>query len=157
MSTRGLAPNYNQATIIRAMPAVLKAVPETCLIIKYHEALPDQLTRLRALVDELNLEKFIRFVGATPYADMPKYYALADVFVSIASSDSTPVSLLEAMACGAIPVVSDLPGPGEWITSGVNGLRVRAGDAHGFKRCADSIAPFPGFAPAIRADQSRFD
>lgn len=38
-----------------------------------------------------------------------------DVFISIPSSDSTSVSLLEAMCCGLFPIVSDLPANREWI------------------------------------------
>ena len=53
---------------------------------------------------------------------------LADIAVSVPSSDGTPVSVLEAMACGAAPVVSDLPSLREWITDGENGLLVPVGD-----------------------------
>ena len=46
----------------------------------------------------------------------------AHFFISAALSDSTPVSLLEAMALGAVPVVSDLPALAQWVTHGLNGL-----------------------------------
>jgi glycosyltransferase involved in cell wall biosynthesis len=42
--------------------------------------------------------------------------------ISIPKSDGTPVSLLEAMAAGCLPILSDLPVYHDWITDGVNGL-----------------------------------
>jgi glycosyltransferase involved in cell wall biosynthesis len=46
----------------------------------------------------------------------------AEVFVSVPSSDATSVALLQAMAAGAFPIVSDLPSQRELITHGVNGF-----------------------------------
>jgi len=42
--------------------------------------------------------------------------------VSVPESDATSISLLEAMAFGCVPVVSDLPANREWIQNGVNGI-----------------------------------
>jgi len=42
-------------------------------------------------------------------------YRAADVVVSVPTSDGTPSSVLEALACGAVPVVSDLPALREWV------------------------------------------
>ncbi len=128
LSTRALAPNYRQDVILRALPAVLSVVPDAVLVLKYHEYDQAYLERLRALTGELHLERAVRFVGGTPYAELAAYYALADVFVSVARSDGTPVSLLEAMACGAVPVVGDLPALREWVTDGENGFCVPGGD-----------------------------
>lgn len=44
------------------------------------------------------------------------------VFVSPLISDGVPCSLMEAMACGMIPVMSDLESIREHITNGVNGF-----------------------------------
>lgn len=45
-----------------------------------------------------------------------RFAAQHDVYLSAARSDSSPASLLEAMALGLIPVVGDIPGVREWIT-----------------------------------------
>ena len=44
------------------------------------------------------------------------------MYVSIPNTDGTSISLLEAMAYGCLPVVSDLPANREWIENGVNGI-----------------------------------
>ncbi len=48
-------------------------------------------------------------MGHVPYETMADYYRAADVCVSIASSDSSPRSAWESLACGCPLVVSDLP------------------------------------------------
>jgi glycosyltransferase involved in cell wall biosynthesis len=59
---------------------------------------------------------------------MARYYTLADVFVSVSSLDSSPASLLEAMASGTTPVVGELPPILEWVIDGWNGHVVPLGD-----------------------------
>jgi glycosyltransferase involved in cell wall biosynthesis len=46
----------------------------------------------------------------------------------MALSDTTSVSLLEAMACGLFPVVSDIPANREWIEDNKNGALVSPRD-----------------------------
>ncbi|MCR9172247.1 MAG: glycosyltransferase family 4 protein [bacterium] len=66
------------------------------------------------------------FVGFVDYETNMSYYQKASIYISVPSSDGTSVSLLEAMACGTIPIVSDLPANHEWITSGKNGIILKS-------------------------------
>ena len=66
-----------------------------------------------------------------PYERVAELYRLADVVVSVPTSDSTPVSILEALACGRPVVTTDLPALREWITPGLSGLMVPQHDSHG--------------------------
>jgi glycosyltransferase involved in cell wall biosynthesis len=50
------------------------------------------------------------------------------VYVSTSLSDSTSVSLLEAMAAGTFPVVTDIEANHEWIDDGENGFLVPVDD-----------------------------
>ena len=52
-----------------------------------------------------------------------------DLYISLARSDSTSQSLLEAMAAGLFPVVSDIAGNREWVTHRQEGYLVPVGDA----------------------------
>ena len=74
--------------------------------------------------NKLGLTDAVEFVGWIQKEDNEKWYSKAKIWVSIPESDATSISLLEAMACGCIPIVSDLPANREWIESGINGIVV---------------------------------
>jgi glycosyltransferase involved in cell wall biosynthesis len=59
---------------------------------------------------------------------MADAFRASRVSVSLAEHDGTPNSLLEAMACGALPVVAGIASVREWIQDGINGLVVPAAD-----------------------------
>jgi glycosyltransferase involved in cell wall biosynthesis len=61
-------------------------------------------------------------LGELSTADYRKMLLEADLYVSTALSDSTSVSLLEAMAAKLVCVVTEIPGNSEWITVMENGL-----------------------------------
>lgn len=129
-SPRAFMPLYNQVNIVEAIPKVLQRHPHCRFVFKcrseYHS--PDYESRVRRRIEELGLTQTVRIVPPIPYREMPGLYALSDVVVSVPTSDGTPRSVLEAMASGAFPVVSDVPSLHEWIHHGENGLFVRSSD-----------------------------
>jgi len=65
----------------------------------------------------------VRFVGRVTNANLPRYYASADIFCSPArGGESFGLVLLEAMACGLPVVASDLPGYRAVLAPGVQGI-----------------------------------
>ncbi|HAD83169.1 MAG: hypothetical protein A2509_11055 [Candidatus Edwardsbacteria bacterium RIFOXYD12_FULL_50_11] len=85
--------------------------------------------QLKQQVQDLGLRDKIDFVGLLGSRENGAYYNRARIFISVPRSDATSVSLLEAMACGCLPVVSDLPANREWISDGVNGKVVNEGES----------------------------
>jgi glycosyltransferase involved in cell wall biosynthesis len=102
LSPRSLLPVYNIPTILEAFDAVGRAVPDAQLVLKHMGADTAEL-------GPLPHPERVRLVAHVPYAAMADYYGAADVCVSIPSSDSSPRSAWEALACGCPLVVSDLP------------------------------------------------
>ena len=82
----------------------------------------------------------VEFLGWLGVADLDRELASAHLYVSTSQSDSTSVSLLEAMAAGCLPVVSDLPANREWITHGENGLLFPVGDDAALAGCLRQAA-----------------
>ncbi len=122
---RNLKPVYNVEMLIRAIPLVLRQMPEVKFIIAGEG---EQRDYLKQLVNSLKVSENVRFVGWIPHNELPKYLASSDVYVSTSLSDGTSLSLQEAMACKLAPVVTDLPANREWIVDGKNGFIVPIND-----------------------------
>jgi glycosyltransferase involved in cell wall biosynthesis len=100
LSPRSLMPIYNPRTIVDAFAQVAAERDDVQLVLKHMGVVREDLG---PLPDRVHV------VSNVEYEQMPAYYGAADVCVSIASSDSAPRSVFEAMACGAPCVISDLP------------------------------------------------
>lgn len=96
-----------------------KISPEYILVVA---AAGDLTPKLMEMVTKLGIENRVIFTGMIPYSELVNYYQQASVFVSVPESDGTASSLLEAMAYGCVPVLSNLPANLEWVIDGVNGF-----------------------------------
>jgi len=118
--------HYNVECLIRAFASVIKNRKNAKLILKGTGPLERYF---KSLVEKLKIAEHVRFAGLVPYHKVASYFASADIYVSTSFIDSTSVSLLEAMACGLAPIVTDIPGNREWIQDEVNGFLFRPKDS----------------------------
>ncbi len=70
----------------------------------------------------------VHFGGQVGQRDLPRWYHMADLYISPSHVDGSSVTLMEAMASGLPCLVSDIAGNKEWIEDGVNGWTFRDGD-----------------------------
>jgi glycosyltransferase involved in cell wall biosynthesis len=119
VSTRNLAPIYDVETLVRAIPLVLAETAQASFIIAGTGEQRDYLTELART---LGVSGNTKFIGWVPRSELPGYLSSADIYVSSSLSDGTSNSLLEAMACGLAPIVTDIPANRAWINDGENGF-----------------------------------
>lgn len=100
LGPRSLFPVYNPRTVVDAFEQVAETVSDIELVL-LHLGIENP--------DIGPLSERVRLVGMVPYEQMPDYYRAADVSVSVPSSDGSPRTVWEAMACGSPLVLSDLP------------------------------------------------
>jgi len=91
-------------------------------------------------VREAGMTEVIRFQTFLPADELYRTLCGADIFVSCSESDGTSVSLLEAMALGLYPIVTDIPANREWITDRVNGRLFPVGDARSLAEVIRDVA-----------------
>ncbi len=119
--TRALQPEYKHETIIKAFSILKqKKIPFKLTIIGDGV----ELNRLTLLAKELGIDNQVYFVGRVKNINIPKYLRMANVYISMPITEGVSASLLEAMASGCFPIVSDLPGNRSWIINKANGLLV---------------------------------
>jgi glycosyltransferase involved in cell wall biosynthesis len=151
-STRMLEPVYDIDTILRAAGPVLARDPRARLVVAGDGSLRGALERRAA--DLLPAGRW-SFAGRLAPRDMATLLARAEVVVSASLSDSTSVSLLEAMAAGAVPVVSDIEGNREWVAEGDGARLFPCGDAAALTRALDAALMDPEWADGARARNRR--
>ena len=115
-SNRMLAPNYNIDKIIKWFASLQN---KSMKLVIAHDG--DQKEKLQKMVMEYGLEPRVEFVGFLTQDEQYALYKRAKYYISIPTSDSTSVSLLEAMAFECYPIVSNLPANREWIIDECNG------------------------------------
>ena len=84
---------------------------------------------LEKLSIQLGIQEMVRFVGQVPPQEMPSILRQIAIYISTSVSDGTSLAMLEAMACGAFPVVTDIPANREWVDHGENGLLTQPGSS----------------------------
>jgi len=122
---RSWEPRYGVDVLAKAFVAVVEKHPETDLLLLGGGS---QVQAIRQILTRGGVQEQVTFAGQIPNRDMPRYYHMADLYISPSHVDGSSVSLMEALACGLPCLVSDIPANKEWVTEGVNGWLFPNGD-----------------------------
>lgn len=74
----------------------------------------------------------VRILGALDYSEIPGLLASQDVYFLCSDYEGLPLSMLEAMGAGLVPVVSDLPSGISEVVNDSNGIRVPVSGPEGY-------------------------
>ncbi len=96
-----------------------------------------ELTRMKsALAGSSNVE----FYGEIPNTEVPRLLAAHDIFVLLSDYEGLPLSLLEAMGQGVVPVISDLESGIRDVVKDDCGIRVPVGDVRAAAEVISALA-----------------
>jgi len=120
---KALKPKYGIEYLIRAFKILVDKYPSLPLelYIGGEGYLKEELEKL---VRSLNIEDKVRFIGFIPHDEVPRYFNMFTVSVSVSESESFGVAVLEAEACGVPVVVSNIGGLPEVVKDGETGFIV---------------------------------
>lgn len=107
--------------LIKTLPKVQEQIPGAALVIVGEGPYRNKLEKL---VSHLSLEQDVHFTGKVPFADLPKWYAVGDIF---------------AMPCRTRSAGWDVEGLGiVYLEASATGLPVIAGDSGGAPEAVES-------------------
>jgi glycosyltransferase involved in cell wall biosynthesis len=135
-ANRGLEPIYAPERVLALFATVAARMPAARLVIANDGSLRPAL---EAQARALGLAERITFTGRLDAGTQASCYAQARWYLSLPKSDAVSVSVLEAMAHGCIPLLSDLPANRELVEHGRNGWIV--GDGEGLQPAVDALLP----------------
>lgn len=123
-----LHPVKDPLTALRGFEQILAVWPDARLYLHYltDELLPE----LRAFVARRPpLAHAVQFRGRAPFEEMEAIYNSADFLLQASRREFSGCAVLEAMACGVIPVVTDIPSFRAMTDKGGYGILFPPGDA----------------------------
>lgn len=113
--------------MLKMMTSIVRACPAAMLMLVGDG--PDRAD-CEALTDELGLREHVHFLGQR--GDVPELLAAADIGVMPSESEGLGLAGLELLAAGCPLVTFDAGGMRDFVTDGVNGRLIAAGDAAAF-------------------------
>jgi glycosyltransferase involved in cell wall biosynthesis len=91
----------------------------------------------------------VRFVGSVAKGEVPEWLSEGDIFINTTNVDNTPVSVLEAMACGLCVVSTDVGGIPYLLQHEQDALLVPPADADAMTAAIHRLIENPSLASHI--------
>jgi glycosyltransferase involved in cell wall biosynthesis len=121
-----VTPRKGQIYLVRAMPQLLRHVPEARLLL-IGKGYRNHVAEVRQEAERLGIAPSITFCGHR--SDIRNVLAALDIYALASIEESFPLSTLEAMAAGLPLVTTTAGGLPECVINGETGLLVRPRDA----------------------------
>lgn len=90
-------------------------------------------------IEKKNLGNRVKLIGKIERTDIASFWQGKDICINIADYEGRSLSIAEAMANGAVPVVTDTSGVRDDIQEGVNGFIVDIGDYRKMSGCIKQL------------------
>ena len=99
--------NKDPLTVLEGFARFAATHPQATLTFVYGTS--DLEAALRAAVQRTAIAPRVTLAGAVPHAALESVYAAADIFVLGSRREGSGYAALEAMACGVVPVLTNIP------------------------------------------------
>ena len=152
---------YNPSLAPRVLAILSREFPDAELIMVGPDRGDGSSQAATRTAHELGVLDRITFPGSVSKGDVPECLNRGDVFLNTTNYDNTPVSVIEAMACGQCVVSTDAGGIPYLIDDGVDGLLTPRDDPQRMAAALGRILREPALAERLsrnaRAKAELFD
>jgi Glycosyltransferase len=123
--------NKDPLTVLTGFKQVVTHLPQARLYMIYSSSQLETAVRSQINASPV-LSASVTMLGAVPHDQMQLYYESADYFVLGSHAEGSSYALSEALSCGCIPIVTDIPGLRAMTDNGRLGCLWQAGNARAF-------------------------
>ena len=143
---------YNPELAVHAVARLVQEFPS----IELHMIGPDKgdgsRSRTAEAARQLGVARHIKIHGAIPKSEIPSRLCQADIFLNTTNVDNTPVTVMEAMACGLCVVTTKVGGIPYLLQHERNGLLVAPCDAEQMASAVRRVLAEPALACRLSSE-----
>ena len=152
---------YNPTLVPRVIHSLAADYPDLRAIMIGPDKGDGSLEHTRQIAAELGVGSRILFPGAVPKAETPAWLDQGDIFLNTSNVDNTPVSVLEAMACGLCVVSTNVGGLSYLLRDETDALLVQPDSVEAMAGAVRRLMAEPGLAERLsgnaRVEASQYD
>jgi glycosyltransferase involved in cell wall biosynthesis len=137
---------YNPALAPRVLAGLVREHPDVRMTMVGRDKGDGTYQAARAVARELGVEDRIEFPGGVTKATVPGWLDRFDIFLNTTNVDNTPVSVMEAMACGLCVVSTNVGGLPYLLADGEDALLAEPGDAVSLARAVSRVLAEKGLS-----------
>jgi glycosyltransferase involved in cell wall biosynthesis len=140
---------YNPSLAPRALAFLTKTSPEVSLTMIGPDKGDGSLPHTQNVAGELGVCDHLRFSGKIPKEAVPSWMNQGDIFLNTTNIDNTPVSVMEAMACGLCVVSTNVGGIPYLLEHEADALLVPPNNPEAMAQAVQRILTEPGLAKRL--------
>jgi glycosyltransferase involved in cell wall biosynthesis len=140
---------YNPALAARVLHGLLAGFPHCELVMVGPDEGDGSLEAFKQAARELDVSGRIRLPGGVPKETIGEWMNAGDVFLNTTNIDNTPVSVLEAMACGLCVVSTNVGGLPYLLENGRDALLVQPDDPQAMAVAVRRVLTEPGLGERL--------
>lgn len=99
--------NKDPLTVIKAFLRFAEGQPDVRLYMIYHTE--ELMQPIRDLLNSSPQKNTIKLIGKVPHNELQYWYGSADIILSGSHYEGSGTAICEAMSCGCMPLVTDIP------------------------------------------------
>jgi len=143
---------YHPQMAIEVLQRLQNQFPEVKLTMIGPDKGNGSFQKTQELADDLHLRSSVSFSGGVSKSDVPIWLNKGDIFLNTTNFDNTPISVMEAMACGLCVVSTNVGGIPFLVEDGVDALLVPPNDPDAMAAAVKRILIEPGLASKLSSN-----
>ena len=146
---------YNPSLAVRVVALLVQNFPRVRLVMIGPDMGDGSREATKDVALELGVVDRVMYTGQVPKNETPHWLHQGDIFLNTTRVDNTPVSVLEAMACGLCIISTNVDGIPYMLEDEYDALLVPAGDQAAMAKAVQRLLTEDGLAERLSGNARR--